>query len=93
MDTPLFCQSCGMPMTATEHFGTNKNLTANKDYCCYCYDEGKFTEELTMAEMIERYADLVEEYHNQAEKEFNREEVVTRMKERFPKLKRWKTDV
>ena len=92
MDTPLFCQSCGMPMTATEHFGTNKDLTANRDYCCYCYDEGNFTEELTMDEMIERYADLVEEYHRQVEKEFNREEVMAQMQQRFPQLKRWRAD-
>ena len=90
MDTPLFCQSCGMQMTATEHFGTNKDLTANKEYCCYCFDEGNFTEELSMEEMMERYAELVEEYHRQTDQEFNREEVFERMRIYFPTLKRWK---
>ena len=90
MESPLICQSCGMPMIDTEHFGTNKDLTANKEYCCYCYDEGHFTEEVTMEEMMERYAELLEEYHRQTEKEFNREEAVERMRVYFPTLKRWK---
>ena len=89
METPV-CQSCGMPMTATEHFGTNKDLSANREYCCYCFDDGQFTEELTMEEMMERYTELVEEYHHQTEKEFNREETMTRMQQYFPLLKRWR---
>ena len=90
METPLYCQSCGMPMTAAEHFGTNKNLTANKEYCCYCYNDGCFTDEVTMDEMIERYAELVEEHYLQTEQEFNKEEVIAQMRQSFPQLKRWK---
>ena len=78
-------------MTAAEHFGSNKDLTANKDYCCYCYDDGCFTdEETTMDEMIERCAEMMESYHEQTEREFNKEEAIAQMQKYFPLLKRWK---
>ncbi|MCL2727882.1 MAG: peptide-methionine (S)-S-oxide reductase MsrA, partial [Bacteroidales bacterium] len=91
METPLFCQSCAMPMTATEHFGTNKDLTANKEYCCFCYNEGDFTEEITMDEMIERCAEFMEEHYQNSQNPITKEEAVRQMQQYFPLLKRWKT--
>jgi hypothetical protein len=88
MNAP-FCQSCGMPMTATEHFGTNKDLTANQEYCCYCYNEGEFAEDLTMDEMIERCIEFLETYNEQAEQKFDKEQAIAQMKQYFPTLKRW----
>jgi hypothetical protein len=29
----IFCQSCEMPLTKDENFGTNLDGTKNKDYC------------------------------------------------------------
>ena len=89
MDTP-FCQSCGMPMTATEHFGTNKDLTANYDYCCYCYNDGAFTQDLTMEEMIAHCAEFVDAYSEQAEQTYSKEEAIEQMRQYFPLLKRWR---
>ena len=37
-----FCQSCGMPLTRAEDFGTNADGSANFDYCRYCYQDGKY---------------------------------------------------
>lgn len=37
------CQSCGMPMSAKEQFGTEANGALSKDYCTYCYRDGAFT--------------------------------------------------
>ncbi len=46
------CQSCGMPMSAEEHFGTEADGTLSKDYCTYCYRNGAFTEPgITIDEM------------------------------------------
>jgi hypothetical protein len=42
-----------MPMTEDSLFGTNIDGTKNEDYCCYCYQEGRFTSEETTEEMIE----------------------------------------
>ena len=46
-----FCQSCGMPLNDHNH-GTNADGTPNEDYCIYCYKDGKFTQDLTMEQMI-----------------------------------------
>ena len=42
-----FCQSCGMPLTE-DVLGTNADGSKNKDYCMYCYRDGKFLQECTM---------------------------------------------
>ncbi|MFD0959230.1 zinc ribbon domain-containing protein [Paenibacillus chungangensis] len=47
------CQSCSMPMTASEQYGTEKDGTTSADYCRYCYKDGAFTQaEFTMQDMI-----------------------------------------
>ena len=47
----LICQSCGMPMQKDDDFGSNSDGTKNKDYCHFCYEDGKFLdEEITMQE-------------------------------------------
>lgn len=51
MDKPI-CQSCGMPMSP-EEFGTNKDGSPSSEYCKYCYQDGAFTKEETLDEMIE----------------------------------------
>ncbi|MFR9166536.1 MAG: zinc ribbon domain-containing protein [Dysgonomonas sp.] len=85
-----FCQSCGMPMTTSEMYGTNKDNSLNNEYCVYCYKDGHFTQDLTMDEMIERCAEFVNEYNKDAEQKLTKEEAVIRMKQYFPLLKRWK---
>ncbi len=47
------CQSCGMPMTLPEQYGTEQGGTPSKDYCCYCRKDGAFVQECTMEEMVE----------------------------------------
>lgn len=37
------CQSCGMPMTTEEHYGTNEDGIPNYDYCVHCWQKGEFT--------------------------------------------------
>ena len=79
-----FCQSCGMPMTAAD-YGTNADGTKNKDYCSYCYQNGEFTSDITMEEMINFCVPKVVE-----NTELNEEEARKMMEEMFPNLKRWK---
>ncbi len=85
-----FCQSCGMPMTDSGHFGTEADGSPSADYCVYCYKEGKFTTETTMDGMIQQCLEFLGEFNDQAEKSLSREEARDRMKEFFPTLKRWK---
>lgn len=86
----LFCQSCGMPMTAAEHFGINTNGSQNQEYCVYCMKDGKFTTEATMDEMIEINLQYLSEFNKDSEKQYSIEEARAEMKTFFPQLKRWK---
>ncbi len=84
-----FCQSCGMPLTE-ELLGTNADGTKNKEYCIYCYKDGKFLQDCTMDEMIEHCAQFVDEDNKQMPKPMTRDEYVQMMKVSFPMLKRWR---
>ena len=80
-----FCQSCGMPMDAAESIGTEADGSQNHDYCGYCYQNGAYTGEMTMQEMIDFCA------HMTAKNMPDMDEAGARkmMAEFFPKLKRW----
>ena len=48
-----FCQSCGMPMGGdNSSYGYEKDGSKSKEYCKYCYTDGKFTFNGTIEEMI-----------------------------------------
>lgn len=80
-----FCQSCGMPLTGGEVYGTEKDGSPNRDYCIYCYKDGSFTGEMTMEEMIEFCIPFTLE----AQPGKTREEAKAEMEQFFPLLKRW----
>lgn len=49
-----FCQCCAMPMGNPEElYGTESDGSKSTDYCKYCYENGTFTFDGTMEEMIE----------------------------------------
>ena len=85
-----FCQSCGMPMDTPELFGTNADGSKNEDYCTYCFKDGKFTQDVTMDEMIDVCLEHLDEFNKDSEKKVTADEAKTMMKEYFPSLKRWK---
>ncbi|MBK5721927.1 zinc ribbon domain-containing protein [Dysgonomonas sp. Marseille-P4677] len=84
-----FCQSCGMPLKTDEDFGLNTDQSRNDDYCHFCFADGKFTQDLTMDQMIEHCAGFVEEFNKDSEVKYTKEEAIVQMKAYFPKLKRW----
>jgi hypothetical protein len=86
----MICQSCGMPMVTAEEFGTNGNGSANKDYCAYCFKDGKFTVEATMDEMIARYAEIPEALKDENGNSITKEQFIANMNFHLPTLKRWK---
>jgi len=83
-----FCQSCGMPLTA-EHFGKNADGSTNEEYCVYCFDNGGFTSNVTMDEMIEQCLEYLDEFNKDSEKKMTKEEAREQMHQFFPMLKRW----
>lgn len=89
MSEIIFCQSCGMPMQTADQFGTNKDGSANQDYCCYCYKDGAFVQDCTMEGMIEHCVKYLDEFNGACDTKYSKEEAVAQMKEFFPHLKRW----
>lgn len=81
------CQSCGMPMERPEDFGTNADGRKNKDYCCFCFQNGDFTSpDLTMEQMIDRLVRLSDKMG------MSQTQARTLAKTVIPKLKRWQTN-
>jgi hypothetical protein len=79
-----FCQSCAMPMEKTEDFGTNTNGSKNKEYCCHCYKNGKFTEPgITIEQMIGKCTAIMKQMHIP-------DAQIEQTKTFIPVLKRWK---
>lgn len=83
------CQCCGMPLDDST-FGSEANGNKNEDYCVYCYENGHFTSNCTMDEMIELNLNYLDEFNKDSEVKYSKEEARTMMKEFFPQLKRWK---
>jgi hypothetical protein len=42
-----------MPLEQDELFGTNANRSKNEEYCIYCFKNDRYTQAVTMDEMIE----------------------------------------
>jgi hypothetical protein len=82
----IICQSCGMPLTNHEQFGTNADKSINNDYCIYCYKDGKFIDDVSMEEYIE----MCSQYGEQAG--MTNEQMKAYCTKLFPTLKRWKNN-
>lgn len=80
-----FCQSCGMPLTE-EIRGTEQDGSKNALYCFYCYQNGDFTSDVTLDEMIEECVPHMAAAHP----EMSEEEARKQMKAFFPTLIRWR---
>lgn len=84
-----FCQSCGMPLEEGL-YGTNQGGALSEEYCTYCYQEGTFTADCSMEEMIQHCVQYLDDFNKDSEKQFTKEEAIAQMRLYFPELKRWK---
>lgn len=72
-----FCQSCGMPLSSPEDFGTSAQGFRQNDYCYLCYESGAFRDpDATMEQMLQYAPDP---------------EARAWMEQSLPFLKRWQT--
>ena len=78
-----------MPM-ANEILGTNADGSRNEDYCIYCYKDSKFTQDMTMEQMIDHCAQFTDEINRQSGQNLTQEQAKEMMRQFFPHLKRWK---
>ena len=75
-----------MPMGETEElYGTEADGSRSSDYCSYCYQNGAFTSECTMEEMIDVCIPPMLAANSDMKEETARE----MMQNWFPSLKRW----
>ncbi len=82
-----FCQSCGMPMEDAEMYAVEADGSKNMDYCKYCYENGTFTADMSMQEMIDACVPYMVE-HNPEMTEAKAREM---MGQYLPALKRWRS--
>ncbi len=79
------CQSCGAPLGRKEDQGTNADGSKSREYCCFCFQNGKFTEPgLTMEQMISKVIGVLEGIDNMSE-----EKAKIVANSIIPPLKRW----
>jgi hypothetical protein len=79
------CQSCGMPLSVNEDFGTEIDGSLNSEYCKFCYQDGKFTDEgITLEEKIEKNAEIATTLMG-----IPKDEALQIAKDTIPTLKRW----
>lgn len=84
-----FCQSCAMPLGDNEELlGTNADGSKSELYCKYCYENGNFTWNCIMDEMI----DFCVPHMKEANPDMSETEAREIMRKVFPTLERWKKD-
>lgn len=82
-----FCQSCAMPMgEADDLYGTTSDGGKSAEYCSYCFQNGVFTSDASMEEMIE----ICVPHMTAAHPEMSEDKARSMMQQFFPMLKRWK---
>ena len=72
-------------MAAPEDFGTETCGGQSQTYCCHCYQNGSFGDDLTLEEMIEICAPYVVEAGEASDLEGAR----AMLQSALPQLKRW----
>ncbi len=77
------CQSCGMPMTQAADHGSESGGLPSRDYCRYCRQDGAFTWDCGMEEMIDFCLRSAPELYQ------DRERSRALMRGYFPTLRRW----
>ena len=90
MSEMIFCQSCGLPLENDEVKGTNSDGSKSDDYCGYCYENGAFTQDLSMDEMIEINLEYIDEWNKNSGQNMTVEEAREQLKPLMQNLKRWR---
>ncbi|MFR1519072.1 MAG: zinc ribbon domain-containing protein [Clostridia bacterium] len=86
------CQSCGMILEKDSDKGTENDGSKSKEYCTFCYQQGKFAQDVTMEEMVELNLQDLDEWNKAAGLRLTEQEAREQLMEFLPTLKRWKKD-
>lgn len=85
----LVCQSCAMPLRDLADFGTNADGGLNTEYCTYCYQDGGFTNDRTLDEMIEANLHSLDEFNAANGTAYTEDEARSILKAHLATLRRW----
>ncbi|MBB6023647.1 putative transcriptional regulator YdeE [Paenibacillus sp. JGP012] len=78
------CQSCGMPLASAEQFGTEMDGSPTREYCIYCYKDGKFEQEdMPLEGMVEMCTTILKQ------EGMDEESARSMLRNQLPYLKRW----
>lgn len=77
-----------MPLNE-DNKGTNADGSICEEYCTYCYKDGKFTQDMTMEQMIDFCAQFTDEINRQSGQNLTQAQAKEMMRQFFPQLKRW----
>ncbi|PQP83503.1 transcriptional regulator [Paenibacillus sp. PCH8] len=81
------CQSCGMPLTTPTQFGTETDGSTTREYCIYCYKEGKFEQPgISLEVMTEMCTAILKD------EGMDEESARSMLRNQLPFLKRWRTN-
>lgn len=81
------CQSCAMPLGAAGYYGTNADGSENREYCRYCWKNGRYVEpDLTLEAMIDKSIGFMTTSFGMP-----REKAEELSRKYIPPLKRWKS--
>ena len=81
-----FCQSCAMPLTRPEDFGTDRMGYRVNDFCRHCFADGAFTDpDISMGAMLDRCVAIMAE-----QKIMPAPQARALLADVMPRLKRWR---
>lgn len=89
-EPPRICQSCGMTLEQDSDRGTERDGSQSKEYCRFCYQQGEFTQELSLDELIELNLRDLEQWNQSEGLNLTVQEARAGLKEFLPTLKRWR---
>lgn len=82
-----YCQSCGMMFTVPSQHGHEEDGTETEEYCRWCYEDGRYTHETTMDDMIEDCAPRMAEAMG-----WTVDEAASLLGAVLPTLERWRQE-
>jgi predicted amidophosphoribosyltransferase len=81
-----FCQSCAMPLTRPEDFGTDRIGYRVNDYCRHCFADGAFIDpDVSMGTMLDPCVAIMAEQKIMAAPQAR-----ALLADVMPRLKRWR---
>lgn len=79
-----------MNLRSPEDFGTDSDGTSNREYCHYCYQNGAFTRDVTVDEMLETNLQFLDHWNAETGNSFTVDEARPLLREFLSTLKRWR---